>query len=393
MSDATPTLAWLLDPVAPAAFVGEHFERRPLVVNRRRADYYGDLLDVAGLDRCLGQGSFSHPEVNVVAQGRSVDCSTFAYPSGLIDLVRLYQQFDEGGTIIVSQLELRHAGLALLCRQLEAELSTRLQANIYLTPAGAMGFRSHYDSHDVVVLQLAGTKQWRLFDTPIELPHRGQHFAPKDVAPTACTLEFELGPGDLCYLPRGVMHEATTTDETSLHITLGLMHTSWTELLLEALAQASLRDPELRRALPLGFARPDFDREVARATFDTMIAGLAEGVDFDQALDHFADDLVSTRHPVVQGQLEAALTASQLAGDAQVGGRPELLYRIVRKPDAVVLRCYGSELQFPLHAEAALRFALTTERYCADDIPGDLDADGKRTLVRRLVREGVLAVR
>ena len=388
-----PTLGWAIDPIDPQHFIESYFERQPLVVNREQPDYFRHLLDLEQLDACLSASSLSHPQVGVVSAGRNVDSAAFAFPSGLIDIVRLYQQFDEGGTVIVSQIDLHHQPLAMLCRRLESELSTRFQANTYLTPAGATGFRSHYDSHDVFLLQVSGTKDWRLFDTPLELPHRGQHFNPKEVEDTPCTMRFELKPGDMCYLPRGVMHEAVARDEVSLHITMGVLHTSWTELLIEAVARASLTDPSLRRGLPVGFANPGFDRETARKTFHGLLAGLEEQADFDEVLDHFIDDLLSTRHPVVQGQLSNVRRAGTITAQTPLGAQPHLLYRIETKPSAVVLSCYGNELVLPDHVEPALRFALSSQRFCADDLPGDLDAPGKVVLVQRLVREGLVRLR
>ena len=49
-----------------------------------------------------------------------------------------------------------------LIAELELELGHPCQANAYLTPPGAQGFAVHADTHDVFVLQTAGTKQWEL---------------------------------------------------------------------------------------------------------------------------------------------------------------------------------------------------------------------------------------
>ena len=38
--------------------------------------------------------------------------------------------------------------------------------NVYVTPANSVGFVSHFDSHDVFVLQLYGSKNWRVYDHP-----------------------------------------------------------------------------------------------------------------------------------------------------------------------------------------------------------------------------------
>lgn len=382
-------LAWTIDPIGPQEFLASYYERRPLVVRRGEPGYYAGLLSLGAVDDLLSFSSLSTERVSVVSGGSSTAPEEFAFPSGLVDVSRLYQRFQEGGTVIINQIESHHAPLAKLCRSLEAEMSTRLQANSYLTPAGAKGFRSHYDSHDVLALQVSGSKRWRLFDTPVELPHRGQHFAPEDVRDAACSQEFELHPGDMCYLPRGVMHEAVASDGQSLHITLGILHTTWAELVIEAVARVSLRDPELRRSLPIGFARPGFDRGPARQAFKTLLEGLRDA-EFDDVLDHFVNDLVSTRHPVIGGQLDAIGAVGDITEGTLVSARPGLLYRIAVESDTVVLHCYGQEIVFPAHAGEALRFALSHRAYRPSEIPGELDGAGTVVLVQQLVRAGVV---
>jgi hypothetical protein len=64
-----------------------------------------------------------------------------------------------GATIILPQLHFRVPALATLCRLLERRFSQRFQADIYLTPPGAQGFGTHYDNHDVFILQVAGSKK------------------------------------------------------------------------------------------------------------------------------------------------------------------------------------------------------------------------------------------
>ena len=143
------------------------------------------------------------------------------------------------------------------------------------------------------------------------------------------------------YLPRGVMHEATTSDTESLHITLGVLHNNWTELLVESLARLSLRDPELRKALPCGYARDDFDRSAARETFHRLLAEAVGRVDFDEAFDHFVEDVISTRHPVHNEQRHAVRAAATPEPDTPVVLRPHLLWRLrrVARADSICRRC------------------------------------------------------
>ena len=254
-------LARLIHPASPEVFLASFFETEVLRVAREDRTYYRSLLRMEDVDRVLTTLHPSHPAVTVVNAAKEIDAADYTYPSGLIDAARLYRAYADGGTIVLHNLEGSLPSLMDLCRALESELSCRFQCNIYVTPGGAaQGLRTHYDSHDVFVLQIAGTKHWRIYDRPIERPLRGQAFDPREHAPGALTMEFDLHPGDLVYVPRGVMHDATSGAEDSCHITLGALPTSWADLLLEAVARVALEDPELRRSLPVGFARPNFDR-------------------------------------------------------------------------------------------------------------------------------------
>jgi ribosomal protein L16 Arg81 hydroxylase len=48
-----------------------------------------------------------------------------------------------------------------------------VQTNIYLTPASNQGFRTHYDNHDVMVVQVEGEKLWRFYNS-FAIPEAGQ---------------------------------------------------------------------------------------------------------------------------------------------------------------------------------------------------------------------------
>lgn len=387
-------LSRLIHPSSTEAFFDGHFEAGVLHVPREDPGYYRSLLGMEDIDRVLTTLHLSHPDVHMVNAAKpDLDVGAYTYQSGLIDTARLYQEYAEGGTIVLNQLEGSLPSLMDLCRSMEREFSSRFQCNIYVTPGGAaQGLKTHYDTHDVFVLQIAGAKRWRIYDMPIERPFRGQDFTPDEYTPGELTMEFELRPGDMVYVPRGVMHDAISTDEDSCHITLGLLPTSWTDLLLEAVARVGLEDSELRRTLPPGFARPGFDRGPARAFFEELLARVAEKADLDGALDHFADDLISTRHPLLYGQMQQIHRLQDLTIDDRVSPRPNLLYQLTRDDERVTVACYGGTMSLPLHAAEPLEHALTHEDYRVGDLPGDLDDAGKIVLVRKLVREGLVEI-
>lgn len=385
-------LARLIHPMPVERFMDEYWEKKPVVIERGQPDYFAELLSWPEIDRVLTTLQLSHPDVMVVDARRDVKAADYTYPSGLVDVARLYQQFADGSSIIVGQLQGQHPAMANLCRAMERDVSHRFQTNIYLTPADEQGLKNHYDSHDVFVLQVEGDKHWDVYGTPIELPFRGQAFdpdqAPEDPGPK--TMDFDLKRGDTLYVPRGVLHDPKSVGVDSMHITLGCLYNSWTELLIEAVARVGLHDTDFRRSLPAGFARQDFDRGAAREVFRSLLSRVAEKADFDAALDHFAEDIISTRHSLLEGQLAQVRKLPGLSIDSEAGPRSSLLYKLVDKGAQVALFCYGAETVLPGHCAEPLRHALETPRFRIGDLPGDLDDAGKLVLVTRLVREGIL---
>ncbi len=386
-----PTLAGLVSPVSPEDFLADYWETRPLVLHRGRPDAFRSLLSVQAIDDFLASRNLRHPDVSLVNNVRKLEAEAYTFPSGLLDVAAVHREFAAGSTLVLSALEGELPSLFGLTRALEAELSTRFQANIYCTPANAQGFHPHYDSHDVLVLQVEGRKRWMLYDTPLTLPYRRQEFHPDAFQAGPLSAEFTLEPGDVLYIPRGLMHDARSLDETSLHITLGALFVSVTELLAEALSQLGLRDPAFRHALPVGFARPGFDRAESVRALGGLLQRLAAEADLDGVFDHFADDLIATRHPRLPGQMAQLAALEALTLDTILAPRPSLLYRVSAAGDRCVLHLYGSEVRLPAHAAAALSWALSQpEPFRVGALAGDLDDEGKCVLARRLVREGAL---
>ena len=76
---------------------------------------------------------------------------------GSLDLPRVYELYRAGATISIRHLHESLLELAALCRAVEQMFSGHFQTNIYLSPPNAQGFGTHFDSHDVFVLQVVGS--------------------------------------------------------------------------------------------------------------------------------------------------------------------------------------------------------------------------------------------
>src|SRR5690348_1661254 len=245
-----PSLDWLISPVTKQQYFEEYWETSPLVVRRGQPDYFSSLLSLNEVDRIITTPDRRYPDICLKNASRPIAADDYSLSCGSLDIPKVYQLFQDGSTITLAYLDTVVPTLTVFCRALENEFSFPFQTNVYLTPAGAQGAQRHYDTHDVFVLQVAGSKKWTIFGTPVESPLAGQDYDARQHELGPATLEFELNAGDVAYIPRGVGHEACCTDTISLHITAGILRYTWADLLLELLARASLSDPAFRKALP-----------------------------------------------------------------------------------------------------------------------------------------------
>jgi lysine-specific demethylase/histidyl-hydroxylase NO66 len=103
-----------------------------------------------------------------------------------------------------------------------------------LSPAGGEGLRPHTDPTDAFILQLAGSKSWRVWSRSDR--RSGPIDAVDELGPPA--LETTLEAGDVLYLPHGTPHVAMARESTSLHATLSIEPRTWREVLIESTKQA-----------------------------------------------------------------------------------------------------------------------------------------------------------
>jgi len=255
----TPLLSALLHPVRTEEFLHTNWDREVLHVRRDDPAYYHDILDVEELGRAFRSQSLHPSFLRVVRAGADRAASEWTQfeqrrhtePYRVVQTSWLLELLSGGATVIVNAVERSIPSVTAWCRAFELELSSRVQGNVYITPPGAQGFSTHTDDHDMFVLQIHGTKHWRLYglagDTPDSQP----------AAAAAPERTIELKEGDLLYLPRGVAHDAATTATASIHLTIGVRARRWHHL-VEQLAKAAEASPDFQRSLvPLPLSPDD----------------------------------------------------------------------------------------------------------------------------------------
>src|SRR3954453_19364003 len=91
----TFTLATLLAPVTEETFSVHHWERAPLVVHRRDADYYGPLFTLEDFDRELA----STPTKVVTTQAKSRTYTRYEGKTSFIPFECVLAEIRDGTTL------------------------------------------------------------------------------------------------------------------------------------------------------------------------------------------------------------------------------------------------------------------------------------------------------
>ncbi|MBK8977405.1 MAG: hypothetical protein IPM29_15950 [Planctomycetes bacterium] len=395
-------VAALLAPVTIEEFFARHWERAPLHVPANGAprlpgfglDGLDALLATTKLDptdvRVYRAGDDVHTDYTYRAEHVSGDNARRHGPASRLDVGRLYELFEAGATIALNQLSDYCEPVAVVCRSLRRLLRCKgVSANAYLAPPRAVGWGAHYDLDDVFVVQCDGSKRWRVWAGPRELPYRGQMFVKGRDPLGEPVLDVVLQPGDLLYLPRGFVHEPVTEDAHSLHVTLVTFVHTWADLVDALVGAAGDADVALRRGLPLQDPARGASLEDLRAELRGLLARLDDETALRRALagllgGHRDDGAERGRlaRAVARGRLDAASVV-------RATGRPAR----VAADGARLSVSYGeSLLQLPRAAQPEVEALLASPGVRIADLPGRLDAAGRVALVRRLIGEGLVEV-
>jgi hypothetical protein len=380
------TLAELLSPIDPTVFLNDYWERRPLHIIRPGFAGYSGLLSMAEADEIVSFNNrtdippFSSanrgPQTPHVGAGR---------------LPTATELYFEGSTLLLGSLHQRRLSIAQLCRNIEGELRHPIGATAVLSPKGAQGLPAHCDGADVFCLQLEGEKTWEVCDPVVALPLTGIPWLNID-NDAVTTTSFRLQAGDLLYVPRGFVHQARTSDQPSLHLSMYVNVIRWKDLVEKALLEVSERCVEFRQALPVGFLSSQACADAVRAGLVSRLRLLNDEVSPDGAVEKMLGGFISLMEQVPASEFQQINDLEAIGPHTLMEKRPGSVCQVRGgKPGQVEISFPGGVVSAPSYVEPALHFIVATERFTVREV--DLNnEDSKVVLCRRLAREGLLQV-
>jgi hypothetical protein len=309
-----------------------------------------------------------------------------------IDLDKVLSLYRNGASIIINSLHDSFGPIAELCSDLSRFFGVSIHANAYVTPPKSQGFPLHFDTHDVLFLQISGEKSWTLYESAVPLATPAMQ--EKDSQPAGPAAQVCLRAGELLYMPRGLLHEGIASDTMSFHVTIGIHVYTWSQLIGDVVAELEHVDINIRRSVAPQLALANKDHGHIGEIVASLTGRLLDIECIRRAATRKAEAVRQQTRPNfrVCGRLEEIVRSHEISLKTIVQRRNRTDTQIQRSESGIILQFDRKSLTLPRFTEPHLRVLCSGLPICAADLPSDLDDDGKIILIRRLVEEGLLSV-
>jgi hypothetical protein len=275
-----------------------------------------------------------------------------------------------------------------VARALEVLLHKPVTASAFWSRSG-MRAPVHFDDHDILAVQLIGTKRWLVSRGASELnntwpaipgkpPDLGDHDS------------LDLSPGDLLYLPRGTLHSVDGSSE-SVHVSLGFTPLTLREALLASLDHLSDLDRPLRATLGgrlafqlMGSGIDRLGPPIHDAAARLLAACRTPGF-IAAALQRRSSRAVAALAPLTHGTPAQPLTL-----DSALRWRELAFCHLTANAETIDFSYPGGHLYIHRGAEEAALFIANQAQFRVRDIPGAIGDDVRLSLAARFIEAGFL---
>ncbi len=279
-----PGLSALTHPRTIADFFTQYEKNEPFVVHHPKETLSSlrELDFLSSLDKLLSIWPYSIQAHLPDKRDESSSIDT--------DPAKAKKCFEEGMGLLFNEahrlLPLLQTWLEEIRKDLGLSAQTYSRCLIYATPDGK-GTAAHFDQNINFVLQIHGTKIWKLAPNehvanPLtrhlmgtepdnEMAGYLENELPSQMPKTAQTIE--LNPGSLLFVPRGYWHSTEAQGE-ALALNFTFTAPTWIDLFTTALRSRLALSPEWRETAN-GVSDPE-RRDEAEAYLETLLAGLKE---------------------------------------------------------------------------------------------------------------------
>lgn len=228
----------LISPFSLSDFFSSYWGKAFLFI-KGAEDKFASFLTVDKIEAFISENEalLHYPRVTMYQEGNIIPEARFTKGSKMrisgalgyksedaVDVKKVTKLFQKGATFKISQLEQIFPAMKQLCNAFaeSIKLVEEIHLNLYYSPQKSQAFKSHFDKHDVFILQISGNKTWEVFNHQENNPLPEYKIPRTDSFLNSEKQSITLNAGDLLYIPRGVWHNVFSNDSSSLHLTVGV---------------------------------------------------------------------------------------------------------------------------------------------------------------------------
>jgi hypothetical protein len=379
-------------PVTFEAFLCDYWQKEPLVIQRNNPGYFEGLFSIADIDAYLHTVRFDpQPGSILLANSKNPPASDKIYgQSGFPETHLVMNAFNDGDSVVLNRVQRYWLPLTEVCRTWESTFHCLMSLSVYLTPPNSQGFPPHFEGHEVCVMQLQGSKTWKIYPAEVESPLNSREVKRAEIGTTH--KEVTLKAGDFLYLPRGCIHESVASGNTSLHLSVLIRIYSWLDLIKASLENASRTQKDLRLAITPGTLLEKSTGENIAAEFQRIIGDLPKWLDSEQALKTLGKRFLMEQQPLPDSRFTSLSLLDSLTLESSVFRHAGTLCSVSYDRETAEITFCRNFVKAPLSVLPAFEFIADKEEFAVNQLP-DLSDHSKIVLVRRLIREGLLGIR
>ena len=368
----------------PDLFLREYWQKQPLLIRNPWAQWANPLEpdELAGL--ACEEGVESRL---IVRQGQGLSLEAGPLPER-----RFRRLAGETYTLLVQAVDHHVPAVAALIEPFRFIPDWRIDDVMvsYAVTGGGVG--PHFDQYDVFLVQGLGHRRWRLgpvcnADTPLQ-PHDDLRLL-EDFATVA---EWDLGPGDILYVPPGVAHDGVALSDDCMTYSVGFRAPSLAELVEGWAQECAAALPDDRRYADPGLARQAHPGEISAPALDRLQTMVLDALGDRTAFARwFAAHASQPKYPEIDWQAEQPVTADQVRDLLVQGGElvrnPASRFAFVRQTGDTVLLAVDGETYDCAGDVAALAVQLCDRPSLAISSGSDRSI----ALLTKLINAGALA--
>ena len=397
MANRIQSFADLIAPIDEETFFAEYHDRKTLHIPAPQPDKLDDVMTWDTLSALLNMTAIWDPnsfKLYLDTKPVPVDqyCREAMARHGQMtmqpDADKVKSWLRRGASIVANDIDTLTPGLISAANALEARTGGKVQSNLYCSWNQHQAFPTHFDTHEVFALHVAGEKVWRVYEGRLENPIANEAFQSLDDDFHAANrgdvaMEVTLRPGDILYIPRGQYHDALASSDGCIHLSFGVTHVIGFDV-MNIMFERALTEPVFRRNVPT-------DPDEARAWIAQMADRLSEIGKSPEIWDAISD--FRTTFQYHRGGFDLPGDAYE-TDDSEVFSITASTLKVIRENGRAVLESAKGRVAIPQDVAEPVAWIVDRREFSGQELATQfpaIEAGARDKLIQDLVGMRILA--